>query len=130
MPLDPPVMSTDLPFSPRSIAQFSLKLGRFMRPPGTIFVVFNARSGRRERGNVREDIESALRSAGRSYEFVEVGKHPAQAAARAARAAAESAGIVVAAGGDGTMNTVAQAAFEADVAIRRGAAWHVQLLRS
>ena len=86
-----------------------------MRPPGTIFVVFNARSGRRDRPNVREDMESALRSAGRSYEFVEIGKNPAQAAARAARAAGESGGIVVAAGGDGTMNTVAQAAFEADV---------------
>jgi diacylglycerol kinase family enzyme len=85
-----------------------------MRPPGTIFVVFNARSGRRER-NVRGDIESALRSAGRSCEFVEIGKNPAQAAARAARAAGESGGIVVAAGGDGTLNTVAQAAFEADV---------------
>lgn len=88
-----------------------------MRPPRTIFVVLNTGSGRRDRANVPGQIESALRSAGRDYEVMKVARKrdvPA-AAARAARLAAGCAGIVAAAGGDGTLNSVAQAALEADV---------------
>ncbi len=77
-------------------------------------MVFNAGSGRRDRSQAREDIERTLRAAGRSYEILEARKDPFTVCARAARAAAEDGGIVAGAGGDGTLNSVAQAAFEAD----------------
>src|SRR5688572_20137333 len=87
-----------------------------MQPPGKIFIINNARSGHRDRSHVLREIESTLRAAGRGYEILETKKDPAGAAKRAALEAVASRGIVAAAGGDGTMNTVAQAAFEADVA--------------
>ena len=89
-----------------------------MRPAGKIFLVYNSRAGRREGAEVLEVIERALREAGRSYEVLRLarGRETDAAAARAARDAASSGGIVAAAGGDGTLNSVARAAFEADVA--------------
>ena len=87
-----------------------------MRPAGTIHVVFNARSGRRDRSQALEEIERALRAAGRRYEMLQAGKDVVSVAERAARAAAQGGGIVVAAGGDGTLNSVAQAAFDVDAA--------------
>jgi len=85
--------------------------------PGTIVVVFNAGSGRRDRAQVLGEIDAALRRAGRSYKILEVehGGDLAGVAARAAREAADCGGILAAAGGDGTLNSVAQAALQADV---------------
>ena len=87
-----------------------------MQPAGTIHVVFNARSGRRDGTQAREEIEGSLHASGRRFEVIQAGKDVPAVAERAARAAAEGGGIVVAAGGDGTLNAVAQAAFEADAA--------------
>lgn len=85
--------------------------------PGTLFVVFNAGSGRRDRAEALGQIESALREASRPYQVLKVarGREVPAVAERAARLAADGGGIVAAAGGDGTLNAVAQAAFEADV---------------
>lgn len=84
---------------------------------GPIFLVLNTASGRRDRMAARADIEAALREAGVRYEILEVarGAQVPAVAARAARLAAQAGGIVAGAGGDGTLNAVAQAAWEADV---------------
>ncbi len=87
-----------------------------MRPQGPIHIVFNARSGRRDGAQALDDIQHALHAAGRRYEILQAGKDVLSIAADAAHAAAKDGGIVVAAGGDGTLNAVAQAAFEADAA--------------
>jgi diacylglycerol kinase family enzyme len=83
-----------------------------------VVVVLNAGSGRRDRADALTEIERALRTAGMNYEVVKVarGGDVADAAARAAERAARSGGVLVAAGGDGTLNSVAQAALSADVA--------------
>lgn len=88
-----------------------------MRPPARIFLVFNTGSGRRDRAEALAGIEGALRAAGRDYEILKVkrGRDVPQAAARAARLARESGGIAAGAGGDGTLNSLAHAAWEADV---------------
>jgi diacylglycerol kinase family enzyme len=85
--------------------------------PGTIVVVFNAGSGRRDRVQALGEIEAALDRAGRSYKILKVerGGDLAEVAARAAREAADCGGILAGAGGDGTLNAVAQAALDADV---------------
>jgi diacylglycerol kinase family enzyme len=83
-----------------------------------ILVVFNAGSGERDRPQALAEIEEGLRGAGRSFEIrkVERGGDLGEVAARAAREAADCGGILAAAGGDGTLNRVAQAALQADVA--------------
>ena len=87
-----------------------------MWPAGTIFVVFNASAGHGDAAQALEAIERALRAAGRSYELRKARGRDAEAvAALAAQEAAACSGIVAAAGGDGTLNTVANAAFAADV---------------
>ena len=82
------------------------------------FVVFNTGSGQRDRARTLEEIEAALRTASLEYEILKVerGRGLQEAAQRAASGAKAGGGIAVAAGGDGTLNTVAQAAYDADVA--------------
>jgi diacylglycerol kinase family enzyme len=78
-----------------------------------LFVVLNARSGRRDVSLVRL-IAGILEGAGREHELVTVtqSRRLPERAEWAARAAAERGGSVVAAGGDGTINCVAQAALK------------------
>jgi diacylglycerol kinase family enzyme len=85
--------------------------------PARILVVFNVGSGRRDRAQALADIEAALRRSGRSFEILQVegSADLAEVATRAAREAAGCGGILAAAGGDGTLSAVAQAALEADV---------------
>lgn len=85
--------------------------------PSKIFVVINTGSGGHAGTPALGEIESALRAAGRSYELLEVtrGRDIPAAAGRAAGLAEGCGGIVAGAGGDGTLSSVAQAAFEADV---------------
>ena len=82
-----------------------------------IFLILNMGSGRRDRARALADIEAALRAAGRDYEVFKVprGRDMPAAAARAAALAAACRGMIAAAGGDGTLNSAAHAAFEADV---------------
>jgi diacylglycerol kinase family enzyme len=80
-----------------------------------LFIVMNRGSGAAEKDEVRAAIEGELRAAGRKHRFVPVnpGELP-QACREAAQLAAEHGGVMVAAGGDGTMNAAAQAALTAD----------------
>ena len=81
-------------------------------PPvdGPLFIVFNAGSGHDDAQQRREQIREQLTSAGRDFELLS--PRPGQALnalAREAVARAQAArAVVVAAGGDGTMNAVAQ----------------------
>ncbi len=76
-----------------------------------LFIVFNRASGRGNRDELAPAVEAACRVAGRPCQLLPV-ERPAALAATAAdavRQAREAGGIVVAAGGDGTINGVAQA---------------------
>lgn len=83
-----------------------------MRLDGPFVIVFNIGSGRGDREVARAAVERVIVDAGRRCEFFVVDP-PArlpQVARRAVQRAIRLDGIVVAAGGDGTINTVAQAA--------------------
>jgi diacylglycerol kinase family enzyme len=83
-----------------------------MHAPSPLFVVLNAGSGRKDASEARATIESVLREAGREHRLMvvdEASRLPALAR-EAAQAAREQGGIVVGAGGDGTVNAVAAAA--------------------
>ncbi len=78
-------------------------------PP--LFVVFNRASGHGDRDEVGPAVEAACRAAGRVCELLPV-ESPDQLpaiASEAVRRARDAQGVVVAAGGDGTINCVAQA---------------------
>jgi diacylglycerol kinase family enzyme len=80
-------------------------------PPQPLAVVFNAASGRTDGNQLRDTVESACRTAGRELSLHPV-DDPARLGAIASDAVAQARagnGIVVAAGGDGTINAVARA---------------------
>lgn len=81
-----------------------------LHPP--LLIVLNAGSGNGAAGDARRAIESSCAAAGREHRIYEVdGPRALQACAReAVERARASQGVVVAAGGDGTINAVAQAA--------------------
>lgn len=78
-----------------------------------LFIVINPGSGANDAGATRETLERIFTDAGRRHRFVRIDGPPdlPNASARAATDAAASEGVVVAVGGDGTINTVAQAAW-------------------
>jgi len=82
-----------------------------MPEPSPLFVVFNRASGRGDRDEVGPAVEAACAAAGRRCELlpVEQAGRLADVARDAVRRAVAAQGIVVAAGGDGTINGVAQA---------------------
>ena len=75
------------------------------------FIVLNLASGRPQGEAERLAIEDVLNGAGREYRVfcVDDANRLAVAAGEAVKAARERGGVVVAAGGDGTINTVIQA---------------------
>ncbi|HEX5693571.1 MAG TPA: diacylglycerol kinase family protein, partial [Arenimonas sp.] len=80
-------------------------------PDAPLFIVINQGSGKHEGETPRETIAALLEAAGRRHEFIvieDAGDIAGVAEAAVARAKAEQ-GIVVAVGGDGTLNAVAQA---------------------
>ncbi len=89
-------------------------------PPadGPIFIVLNAGSGRQDEQARQDSITRAMDEAGRRHELFRFDRRrPITAVAQEAVQAAVSAkGVVVAAGGDGTINAVAQAAIGSDCA--------------
>ena len=79
---------------------------------GPLFVVFNAGSGAGDAGREQQLIEQACAGADRELHLLPAAE-PTQIAALAhdaVRRALQCGGVVVAAGGDGTINAVAQAA--------------------
>jgi diacylglycerol kinase family enzyme len=78
---------------------------------GSLHIICNASSGSGDAAEARQQIEQVLRSAGREHEFILI-DDPArlpEIAQRAAEAAVRDDGAIVVAGGDGTINAVAQA---------------------
>ena len=99
-------------------------------PASPLQFVINAAAGSSDADAKREVIETALRAGGRRGELLFCS--PAELARVAHKAAARamaSGTAVVAVGGDGTINAVAQAAHAAGLRHGRGAAGHLQLLR-
>lgn len=83
------------------------------KPP--LYIVANTHSGPHRQQAL--EVKQALLQSGRRFEFVPL-QQPGQltqAAKKASALAKEHQGIVVAAGGDGTINAVAQVAFDDDV---------------
>jgi len=80
-------------------------------PSAPFFIVFNAGSGRDDATLTRTIIETFLTEAGREYHvmLVEDASQLPNISAQAVTQAQAQKGVVVAAGGDGTINTVAQA---------------------
>ena len=80
-------------------------------------IVLNAGSGRHDADAVREHIQQLLAAAGHRAEFhiVEDGQKPSEIARKAAQRVLASGGVLVACGGDGTINAVAAAALAEDV---------------
>lgn len=74
-----------------------------------ITVLMNARSGNKDKRDARGAIDSAFKAAGRDVELV-VARHPRELPQLARQAAHARPGILVAAGGDGTLNAVAAVA--------------------
>ena len=75
-------------------------------PP--LFIVFNVRSGSGESEAVRRTIDESCKAAGRRYEILAVEDPLPSRAAQAVERATAEGGVVVVAGGDGTINAVAQ----------------------
>lgn len=83
--------------------------------PAELFIVLNLGSGASRKDEVRAAIEAELARAGRRHRFVPVAPGQILATCReAAHLAAEHGGVLVAVGGDGTLNCAAQAALTAD----------------
>jgi diacylglycerol kinase family enzyme len=84
-------------------------------PDAEWFIVMNQGSGAGEKDEVREAIVAELEQAGRRHRFVPVAPGQIlQACQDAARLARDHGGVLVAAGGDGTINCAAQAALGQD----------------
>jgi diacylglycerol kinase family enzyme len=79
---------------------------------GPLAIVFNPRSGNRTRAERLGAIEAAARAAGRAVEIFEVDRGHAlpRRLEQAVALARAQAGVLVASGGDGTINAAAQAA--------------------
>lgn len=78
---------------------------------GPLFVVLNAGSGRHDADEEQALMARVFEQGGRSVEFFQVGAQDdiTQVAQRAVERARAEGGVVVAAGGDGTINAVASA---------------------
>lgn len=81
-----------------------------LRGDEPFFIVHNRGSGRGDAERVRATIQKVLNEGGRDFEFLPVdgGAKLLDTANQAIRQARAAGGIVVAAGGDGTLNAVAQ----------------------
>ncbi|MDF4002075.1 diacylglycerol kinase family protein [Luteibacter sp. PPL552] len=80
-------------------------------------IVMNAGSGRRDADEARETISALLDAAGRAHRFFPIGPDdtPVDVVREAVTYARQVGGALVAAGGDGTINLVAGAAWREDL---------------
>jgi len=80
------------------------------------FIVLNVVSGKGDPTEVESTIREVLEAAGQAHEFVTIddAARLSEAAQRAVEQAKRRQGVVVAAGGDGTISAVAQAALGSD----------------
>lgn len=87
--------------------------------PPELFLVLNPGSGANGAGEKRAILEAVFREAGRAFRFVPLDSSAElpRACADAAAHARERGGALVAVGGDGTLNTVAQAAWQHDCVV-------------
>jgi diacylglycerol kinase family enzyme len=79
-------------------------------PNAPLYILLNAASGSRDGGEARSEMEQVLGEARRPFEILEI-EHPsriAETARRAVELARPKGGAIVAAGGDGTINAIAQ----------------------
>jgi diacylglycerol kinase family enzyme len=85
-------------------------------PDAPLYIVLNAGSGDSDTDTVSDTIAEILNSAGRTHEILRVDdpKRLHQIATQAVAKTKQNDGIVVAAGGDGTLNTVAQVALRSN----------------
>ena len=81
-----------------------------VKPDPPLFIVLNAGSGKHDAGDVQQTLARIFDAARRRHEFLllETPSDIERKAKEAVRLACEQGGIVVAAGGDGTINGVAQ----------------------
>ena len=89
----------------------SLKAAEIAARTGPFFIVMNAASGHNDADDERQIMADVFDNAGRKFEFLKI-ENPSlirEVCERAVRLAAEQRGVVVAAGGDGTINAVASA---------------------
>ena len=89
----------------------SLEAAEIAARTGPFFIVMNAASGHNDADEERQIMADVFENAGRKFEFLKI-ENPSQISevcARAVRLATEQRGVVVAAGGDGTINAVAGA---------------------
>jgi diacylglycerol kinase family enzyme len=102
---------TATPDDPASRDVASLDEAVAVAPDAPIFVVLNAASGKQDEDEVRLAIQATLTSAGRSFSLHEVddATRLANIAGDVVARARAARGIVVAAGGDGTISAVAEA---------------------
>lgn len=84
---------------------------------GPLFLVFNRQSGKGESADVAQAVQQACAAQGRPVKLYEArkGKDLPELARQAALQAHAQGGVLVAAGGDGTINLVAQMALSAQV---------------
>ncbi len=78
---------------------------------GPLFIVLNSASGHKDSNEEREVLAEVFNGAGRAFEFLQF-DNPAEISSVCGKAVAlakENGGVVVAAGGDGTINAVAAA---------------------
>ncbi|MEH6491448.1 diacylglycerol/lipid kinase family protein [Halopseudomonas sp.] len=79
-----------------------------LRGDETFYIVLNTGSGKHQGNEVQDSISAVLTAAGRQFELIEVdgGAKLESAARKAVELARKNRGVVVAAGGDGTLNAV------------------------
>jgi diacylglycerol kinase family enzyme len=97
-------MSTEPPDTPR-IPGSAAQAAR----DGPLYIVLNSGSGSRDADRTQEQLAAIFSEAGRAHEFLQIGTSGdvAATARKAAERASANGGVVVAAGGDGTINAVA-----------------------
>lgn len=101
--------------TPTAVSAASSAEGSTLAAGAPFFIVMNAGSGRRQSDATRTVLERELGAAGRRFELrvVDDPRRLADVARETAAAACAQDGVLVGAGGDGTLCTVAHAALDA-----------------